>query len=325
MPGGCELCVFSCCSQAAAHCALRSRPNLNLLRVHASCQAHRCCGHQQPQRPSLAQPGGSRPRRRQPAAGRFQLCRPAASARRRPNCCARGPCQDCGRRHPVHWCVCSTRDIRVRLCLHSCWCLALKAPALARSLAGPGSEKIRLFAIDAPEKAQTCSTDKGRTWECGVASLQALKERVGDRPVRCEVSERERVHPHVVCRVACSSRARPCVAEGLTNALTRAHRHLVPPGANEGSVWPKRGCVQHCPQPAVCAGRGHGQFFGAERAGCCIPVRRVESAARCHGLGLTCALLSGQANAGRRAPSSQACLLPHTIAPYQGLMVRPTF
>lgn len=55
--------------------------------------------------------------------------------------------------------------------------------------AGPaGRDKIRLYGIDAPEKAQTCNNDKGQPYACGIVSLEALKERVGNRPVRCEVS-----------------------------------------------------------------------------------------------------------------------------------------
>jgi hypothetical protein len=52
-----------------------------------------------------------------------------------------------------------------------------------------GKDKIRLYGVDAPEKTQSCNDSSGRPYACGVVSLEALKERVGSRPVRCEVRE----------------------------------------------------------------------------------------------------------------------------------------
>jgi endonuclease YncB( thermonuclease family) len=53
---------------------------------------------------------------------------------------------------------------------------------------GSGKDKIRLYGVDAPEKTQSCNDSQGQPYACGVLSLEALKERVGSRSVRCEVS-----------------------------------------------------------------------------------------------------------------------------------------
>lgn len=58
-----------------------------------------------------------------------------------------------------------------------------------------GQEKIRLYGIDAPEKTQTCHNGRGQPYACGVVSLEALKERVGSKPVRCEVRRGVETHP----------------------------------------------------------------------------------------------------------------------------------
>ncbi|KAF8066261.1 HOL3 [Scenedesmus sp. PABB004] len=52
-------------------------------------------------------------------------------------------------------------------------------------------EKIRLYAVDAPEKAQSCANAQGEAYACGQVALQALKERVGSRAVRCEVKSKD--------------------------------------------------------------------------------------------------------------------------------------
>ena len=44
-----------------------------------------------------------------------------------------------------------------------------------------GAERIRLYGIDAPESAQRSSAG-GKTWPCGEAATQALRERIARRP-----------------------------------------------------------------------------------------------------------------------------------------------
>jgi hypothetical protein len=65
-----------------------------------------------------------------------------------------------------------------------------------------GQEKIRLYGIDAPETRQSCSNERGQPYACGVVSLEALKGRVGSRPVRCEVRRRVETRPVRACPTA---------------------------------------------------------------------------------------------------------------------------
>src|SRR5262249_36879565 len=44
---------------------------------------------------------------------------------------------------------------------------------------------IRLEGIDAPEKAQACTTAGGRPWPCGQVATRRLRDRIGARPVTC--------------------------------------------------------------------------------------------------------------------------------------------
>ena len=48
--------------------------------------------------------------------------------------------------------------------------------------------KIRLHAIDAPEKKQTCTLDK-EEWFCGKQSTKELKKLVKDKIVKCKVND----------------------------------------------------------------------------------------------------------------------------------------
>lgn len=66
-----------------------------------------------------------------------------------------------------------------------------------------GKDKVRLYGVDAPEKTQMCNDSSGRPYACGQISLEALKQRVGTRPVRCEVSRAAHPHPHCLCCAHC--------------------------------------------------------------------------------------------------------------------------
>ncbi|KIZ00113.1 Succinoglycan biosynthesis protein exoI [Monoraphidium neglectum] len=62
-------------------------------------------------------------------------------------------------------------------------------------------EKVRLYAVDAPEKAQSCKNAQGADYSCGVNSLQALTARVGTSQVRCTVKSKDQYGRNVA---ACS-------------------------------------------------------------------------------------------------------------------------
>lgn len=49
-------------------------------------------------------------------------------------------------------------------------------------------QRIRLYAIDAPETKQVCINDQ-REYNCGVISKSALEKRIDDRPVTCEAKK----------------------------------------------------------------------------------------------------------------------------------------
>ena len=49
-----------------------------------------------------------------------------------------------------------------------------------------GGIKIRLHGIDAPEANQKCSMKNGGEYRCGLASTQALRALIGNKPVICK-------------------------------------------------------------------------------------------------------------------------------------------
>jgi len=53
-------------------------------------------------------------------------------------------------------------------------------------------QRIRLHGIDAPESGQTCRTGSGASVRCGRDAAFALADRVGSRPVICEVVDVDR-------------------------------------------------------------------------------------------------------------------------------------
>lgn len=54
-----------------------------------------------------------------------------------------------------------------------------------------GTVEIRLYGIDAVELYQTCERDD-RTWNCGMAATQALRDATAGREVTCRPRERDR-------------------------------------------------------------------------------------------------------------------------------------
>ena len=63
-----------------------------------------------------------------------------------------------------------------------------------------GSARVRLFGVDAPERAQSCVAGS-RPWPCGRQATQALAGRIDGRSVACEVRDRDRYGRIVaVCR-----------------------------------------------------------------------------------------------------------------------------
>lgn len=55
-----------------------------------------------------------------------------------------------------------------------------------------GDRTLRLAAIDAPERGQTCGDASGRAFDCGAAAAEALSRLVNGRSVVCRVTGRDR-------------------------------------------------------------------------------------------------------------------------------------
>lgn len=111
---------------------------------------------------------------------------------------------------------------------------ALLAPAAApaQTLAGParaidgdtieiGGERIRLFGIDAPEMAQTCTRD-GADWDCGRWARDALAGHLRGVRLVCEGRGRDRYGRLVAtCRAGGEDIADRLVREGAAFAFRR--------------------------------------------------------------------------------------------------------
>ena len=62
-----------------------------------------------------------------------------------------------------------------------------------------GKNKIRLHAIDAPEKKQKCSKN-GKKWNCGLESTRFLKNLIGDDKIQCDTNGKDRYNRYIgVC------------------------------------------------------------------------------------------------------------------------------
>ena len=86
-----------------------------------------------------------------------------------------------------------------------------------------GDQIIRLFAIDAPELAQSCPTAGGRTWRCGEVAMKRLADILALGAVACEGAERD---PYGRLIAECddwngNSINATLVAEGMAWAFTR--------------------------------------------------------------------------------------------------------
>jgi endonuclease YncB( thermonuclease family) len=53
-------------------------------------------------------------------------------------------------------------------------------------------QRIRLHGIDAPESGQLCATAEGQRWRCGQQAALSLADRIGRRPVSCQVRDIDR-------------------------------------------------------------------------------------------------------------------------------------
>ena len=62
-----------------------------------------------------------------------------------------------------------------------------------------GKNKIRLHAIDAPEKKQKCSKN-GKKWSCGLESTRFLKNLIGGDKIQCDTKGQDKYNRFIgVC------------------------------------------------------------------------------------------------------------------------------
>lgn len=89
-------------------------------------------------------------------------------------------------------------------------------------------QRIRLFGIDAPELAQSCSGADGRPWPCGRAAADALTCLLAAGPPICTERDRDPYGRSVAtCTVGGRDMGRAMVAEGWAVAYTRYSRDYV--------------------------------------------------------------------------------------------------
>lgn len=105
-------------------------------------------------------------------------------------------------------------------------------PAAADQIAGTASvidgdtleirgARIRLHGIDAPESQQICTDGSGKDWRCGQQAALALSDRIGRRPVACEVKDKDRYGRLVA---ACSAGGENLNAWMAANGWAMAYR-----------------------------------------------------------------------------------------------------
>ena len=95
--------------------------------------------------------------------------------------------------------------------------------------------QVRLYGIDAPERAQRCRAG-GRRWPCGREAARALSRRIGGRTVVCEERDRDRYGRSVgVCRAGGEDLNASMAAAGWAFAYRRySLRYLPEEWAGEG-------------------------------------------------------------------------------------------
>ncbi len=108
----------------------------------------------------------------------------------------------------------------------------LATPAASEVVQGParvidgdtlaiGAVRLRLFGIDAPEAAQTCTDAAGKAWACGVVATERLRALVATGETRCEGEDVDR-YGRLVAR--CHAGGREVNATLVREGLAEAYR-----------------------------------------------------------------------------------------------------
>ena len=117
--------------------------------------------------------------------------------------------------------------------LRLCAVFVLLANMAAADLVGPvrvidadtidvGGERVRLYGIDAPEMDQTCLTEQGVAFQCGVWARDKVAARFGFRMARCTVQDVDQYQRSVAtCDVGGADMGRVLVQEGWAFAYRK--------------------------------------------------------------------------------------------------------
>ncbi len=83
-----------------------------------------------------------------------------------------------------------------------------------------GPMLIRLHGVDAPEKAQRCTTPAGDTWRCGTTAVTRVRELIEGADISCEALDRD-PYGRIISRCAAGGRdiGATLIAEGLAWAF----------------------------------------------------------------------------------------------------------
>lgn len=118
-------------------------------------------------------------------------------------------------------------------------CLGLALPAAAATVSGSakvidgdtleiGTQRVRLFGIDAPEGTQTCDRS-GERWACGQASADELRGMIGSGELICSGNEVDTYGRLLaVCTIGGVDLNRLMVSEGWATAFRRYSENYVP-------------------------------------------------------------------------------------------------
>lgn len=91
-----------------------------------------------------------------------------------------------------------------------------------------GAQRLRLFGVDAPERAQSCTTAEGHIWPCGAWVTAQVRQRYQGAYARCTELAQDRYGRSVVrCEVAGGDLGHWLVREGLAFAYRKYSRRYV--------------------------------------------------------------------------------------------------
>ncbi|WP_171173807.1 thermonuclease family protein [Ruegeria sp. HKCCD8929] len=128
----------------------------------------------------------------------------------------------------------------LRICFVFVLTLLPMAVEAAEILSGPvrvvdadtwdvGGIRVRLHGIDAPELDQTCQSDDGAHWSCGVWVTNQVRDLYQDEKARCRVLDRDRYRRAVArCLVEGADAGQILVARGLAFAYRKYATVYVP-------------------------------------------------------------------------------------------------